>query len=83
MATHAPELRFTRPTGAVAPDPPSGELPATGRYRRALELAVEIERLLEAEAPPSSRLGYSSRIAQAMNRSLIDQLSEIVRDGAA
>ena len=85
MATHVPELRYTRPddSGVLAAPSLRGDLASRVRYKRALELAVEIEQLLEAESPPSSRQAYSSRIAQGMSRSLIDQLAEIVRDGAA
>jgi hypothetical protein len=79
--TQAPALRYTRPDDTAPPASSSGtNLGTTGRYKRALELALEIEQLLEAESPPSSRLAYSTRIAQAMNRSLIDHLAEIVRD---
>ena len=79
--TTAPQLRYTRPDDVqIAPVPSARELGTTARYKRALELALEIEQLLEAESPPSSRLAYSSRIARAMNRSLIDQLAEVVRD---
>jgi hypothetical protein len=69
------------------------------RYKRALELALEIERLLEPAAPESKPTdstrqagssretqggrAYAGRIAQAMVRSLIDQLKEIVRTSAA
>ena len=81
MSTQAPELRYTRPL--EVPLAASIDVGSAARYKRALELAVEIEQLLEAEAPVSSRLAYSSRIVQAMNRSLIDQLAEIVREGAA
>ena len=55
------------------------------RYELALALAMRIEDLLEAHEEGSRpgaarpRDPYAGRIAQAMSRSLIDQLREIVR----
>src|SRR5262245_23394590 len=94
-----PPLRYTRNDAeALLEEPPTVRVDGTpersegggtrlngpsGRYRRALELALEIERLLEpgVEAPPSARTP-SARIAQGMARSLIDQLAEIARNSA-
>jgi hypothetical protein len=43
------------------------------RYEHALQLAQEIDQLLAPVA--TERHGYSARLAQALARSLIDQLS--------
>jgi hypothetical protein len=89
MPLEGPQLHFARTDAPEAVESSTLRTvePAAqnARYRRALELALEIERLLEpqgAEPPPSAR-GRSARIAQATARSLIDQLAEIARNSAA
>lgn len=90
MPLEGPQLHYTRnddvPAAVDSSTIRAAEPAAQNvRYRRALELALEIERLLEpqgAEPPPSTR-GRSARIAQGTARSLIDQLAEIARNSAA
>jgi hypothetical protein len=61
--------------------PPAQDRPALpverdSRIARARELACEIEALLR---PREGEDGYAVRLAQAMTRNLIDQLTEIER----
>jgi hypothetical protein len=63
MPLDGPSLRYSRTAGEGRP------------CERALTLAREIEELLTAAAAATD--GFQVRLAQAMSRSLIDQLEEI------
>jgi len=69
---NGPDLRFARRSTDTAPTAPAST--------RALELAVEIERLLErahAEAVTAGDETYSVRLAQAICSSLVGELSAL------
>ena len=76
-----PQLRYARVEDASH----TSSVPAEATLARALELAREIEELLEdtrsvyPSAPVSDASTHSTRMARAMAASLVDELEVLVR----
>ena len=82
MSMHVPDISFGHETEAISGAFEVASPSLQANVLEAHRLACEIERLLTPSGAASERDGYGPRLARALARSLIDQLSDLTRPRA-